>query len=145
MKIVWTESMQERLAELAADPLLSYGRIAQIMSIEFRLAFSKNSCVGRANRSDLPKPTSPLPPPGPRARARNGLKLLPQSEPEPRRAGSYLIHQLRSHHCRYPYGDRAPFAYCGLETNGSSSYCAQHFRLVYQVPKARAISHHHLG
>ena len=70
MKIIWTEPMQARLAELAADPLLSYGRIAAVMSVEFGLSFSKNACIGRAHRLNVRLRPSPIMPPGVRAMMR---------------------------------------------------------------------------
>lgn len=50
-------------------------------------------------------------------------------------AGSVLIHELESHHCRWPLGAvmaAPPFRYCGATALGAGPYCAEHVLRAYQ-------------
>lgn len=40
--------------------------------------------------------------------------------------------KLKPKQCRQPYGDKAPFLFCGRKTIGRLSYCAAHVRLNYR-------------
>jgi hypothetical protein len=35
---------------------------------------------------------------------------------------------LKSHHCRFPFGEPSDMAYCGRDVQPSSSYCEQHHK-----------------
>lgn len=37
--------------------------------------------------------------------------------------------QLRDEHCRFPFGNAPPFAFCGHRTAPGSSYCGRHTRI----------------
>ena len=47
--------------------------------------------------------------------------------------------EIREFACRWPLGDprSEDFAYCGLKPAKGRSYCAGHWRMAYQPPKAR--------
>ena len=47
--------------------------------------------------------------------------------------------ELRPSMCRWPIGDPTSeeFAYCGIQTAKSRSYCAGHCRMAYKPPNSR--------
>lgn len=47
------------------------------------------------------------------------------------------IDGLKKATCRYPFGDTAPFSYCGHITAGPLPYCLSHARLCYQPARKR--------
>jgi hypothetical protein len=41
------------------------------------------------------------------------------------------LFELTAKQCRYPHGDRVPYAFCGQPVAEGSSYCEHHHRLAY--------------
>ena len=41
------------------------------------------------------------------------------------------IQELNDHHCRFPYGNSAPFLFCGQPTVGEGAWCRYHCTVVY--------------
>ena len=145
----WSEAMIKRLTELQADSELGFTGIARIMSEEFHIKLSKNSCIGKARRLGLPlratiavRTVMPKPRKS-RARQRPAepIAVAPKINPGctvelPRlAAGNRLtIFQLRNGVCRFPYGERPPYAYCGRPTQ-RGPWCPHHEHVVY--PRGR--------
>lgn len=69
-------------------------------------------------------------------------KPLPPEQPCPEARMLSLMDDLTDKTCKYPIGDpKSPdFGFCGAETwrgPSSGSYCAHHYRIVYQPPEPR--------
>ena len=45
------------------------------------------------------------------------------------------IMDLKSEHCRWPYGEAGSIKYCGHQTLNMQSYCGAHYRMSYQPPR----------
>ena len=123
----------------------SFAEIAAQMSAIFGLPITRNACIGKARRLELPmrsndrprvplpvkagktiaKPIrvdAPIPPPGPTAPSAPGVD----------------IYQLGSGVCRWPLGevtDRPPYRYCGGHAPIEAPYCAKHRRAAYTTSR----------
>jgi len=42
--------------------------------------------------------------------------------------------ELEGGDCRYPFGDSAPYLFCGDLAQDKSSYCPRHHRMCWVVP-----------
>ena len=49
--------------------------------------------------------------------------------PPPEKPRGIMLADLQPHDCRYPYGDRTPYSFCGNRTQEGSSYCRSHHKL----------------
>jgi hypothetical protein len=127
--------LSERLAELHRLNQSSFLEIAEILSTEFGIPVSRNAVIGRAKRMRLPKRA-----PAPRIAAKQppvtacvvNVRIDPPP-PRPSRipgkSRNLTIYQLRDGCCRWPYGHKAPFRFCGRATLTGSSWCPQHAAL----------------
>ncbi|MET0724358.1 MAG: GcrA family cell cycle regulator [Tardiphaga sp.] len=137
--VIWTRPMTERLEALvAADH--SYENIAAMLSAEFNVALTKNSCVGKGRRRGVPL-RSPARKIRCRKRSvqqnvarRNALqnarrqrkrKARPQSRKLPL-LRNLSLYQLTPNSCRWPTGHSPPFSFCGDQKVDGSSYCLKH-------------------
>lgn len=59
------------------------------------------------------------------------------SPPPPK--GSVALDDLRANQCRWPYGDKAPFMFCGCEAMEGKPYCRTHFTVGTIPMKAEKI------
>jgi hypothetical protein len=141
----WTPQQDARIRELAAE-----GKLVAEVAAEFGV--SRNMVIGRARRLQprvewAYKPAPPLPPGVPRpTKHRGGQRRrtyrgpdMSQRGPVPANAPTSLdvgVYDLRAHHCRYPYGNRVPYLFCGAEVDPGCSYCAFH-RAMTCVPPVR--------
>jgi hypothetical protein len=128
--IVWTAPLVERLKALAAqvDPVLSYSEIARILAVEFDARITKNSCIGRGRRIGIP-PRQAMPKAAMGFEV-NPTKLRPVPRARPKKRYERLeIFDLKHGDCRWPYGERAPFTYCGRKALNGYSYCEEHHKL----------------
>jgi hypothetical protein len=156
----WTPARIARLERLLADPRrLTAQQIANELG-----GISRNAIIGKAARLGLELPN--------RGHGRwrscvrgrlQGLLAAPEApKPTPSLAGGrskassqhIAFLDLEPHHCRWPYGDRLPFTFCGCDRIARSSYCAVHtgesHEQVEQAdatprgaqPAAAAIAHH---
>ena len=138
----WTEHMIDRLTRLQRAGKLSFAGIAETLSREFGIKLTKNACIGKARRLNLPlrKPVV--------ARKPKAEPQVPEIEPEnvphvrpawtveppvlPAASSRITIYQLQRGVCHYPFGNQPPYAYCGNTTaTRSSPWCPHHERVVY--------------
>jgi GcrA cell cycle regulator len=149
--VEWTEPMKARfLALLEANH--SYGDIAKILSGEFHVRLTKNSCVGKGRRMHVPLrmparkslclkrsvPRKPKLSPLQRSEQRKlrqrkrKLRAHPlrkrHREPPPRLRDLTLL-QLLPTSCRWPSGNNPPFTFCGDRKVDGSAYCLKHARI----------------
>jgi hypothetical protein len=127
----WTPRLDRRLRELF-DEGMPYITIALAMSGEFNLNFTRNACIGRANRLRFPLRELPRKPPKPIE-----VNLSVRPRPRPRTTspsivpGKLTLLQLTRFTCHWPSGDRPPYTYCGKPVLGDGSFCADHAELAY--------------
>lgn len=143
--MVWTPPQD---AALAADYRrgLSCAQIAMRINTQFGTTYTRNSVIGRASRIGLPgtRPVAEKRSPAPRKRdyaaVARDIAAAKRPAPKPNIETVALlcaevtplnmdILDLGKGHCRYPYGDRVPYRFCGHLAIEGSSYCAPHFHL----------------
>ena len=60
------------------------------------------------------------------------LAVWSVSEPPLRRVNGYLtLLELKHTSCRYPFGERPPYLYCGKPSQKAKPYCSDHCDVVY--------------
>ena len=134
----WNDKTHDLFRALCAEKTLSYTDIAKAMSAEMGIKITKNACIGKARRLGLPMRKTPQ-----RARKRTEpalpaeitaprLAVWSVSEPPRRRVNGYLtLFELKHTSCRYPFGARPPYLYCGKPVQKAKSYCPDHCDVVY--------------
>jgi hypothetical protein len=140
----WTPAMMVRLHELHAEEL-SFGQIANRLNVEFGTSVTRNACVGKGRRAQLPPRKAPpmltsdqrkqqtrierrrakaekrIPPPPP--------TYVPLPEPERPPPDALTIFDLQYGDCRWPvHGEKMDMLYCG-RPKVRGSYCFKHARL----------------
>ncbi|MBO4228160.1 GcrA family cell cycle regulator [Bradyrhizobium neotropicale] len=133
------DSLVARLIALNAQHY-SFGEIARLLSLEFNLKLSRNSIIAKARRLGLehheplfrsaytraakaPKESVPK---------RKVTVRAPLPPMEPPRCVALL--DLADDECRYPLG-KYPFKFCGRRPKlRGSSYCAEHYAIVWRQP-----------
>ena len=150
----WSENEIKRLKALWMEGLTT--RV-----IGLRLGVSKNAVVGKIRRLGMSN-SRPYYPPGSRT-AHVPLAPVPEPEPEPPPAkrerkprlpkvvlspvvvrpsdpptGNWTLMDLRHGVCKWPEGERPPFAYCGDKALEGAPYCEPHTRRARQGPQHRA-------
>jgi hypothetical protein len=132
--LTWeTPGLNDRLIALHGDKGADFSTFEQIacqLSDEFEMHITKSACVGRARRLGLPqrllfvRRVKVKAPPKPVTVAR-----IEEQTSEPRLV---TIFELEHGECRWPFGDEAPFLFCGLPVHKQSSWCRKHHKMVYQ-------------
>ena len=138
----WSPEMIRRFRELHRQPEASFTSIAAQMSEEFKIELTRNACIGKAHRLDLPRRFQPRL--TRKAVAKPAKKVIrmkiypppPPPPPEPRKPEPFtlLITELETGDCRWPSGgpyDRPPFFYCGEPAILGTSWCKKHARKVF--------------
>jgi hypothetical protein len=126
---IWTPDAITRFRQLLAEGR-SARDIAPIMTRDFGVEFTVGSCNGKAWRLGRPQrdrivTVSPHP-------RRAGNWIAPFAKPAPRKAvGTLDIMDLDSSTCRWPFGDRPPYLYCGDTPFDGSPYCRKHTKLAW--------------
>jgi GcrA cell cycle regulator len=142
----WTDAAIARLKELWAEglPASECGK---------RLGVSRNSVIGKIHRLGLShkyrRPRERRPRMRARAKPAQNLLKIEQNIEQPVNApeihqhsqavgaelspviGCFDLLELRSGMCRYPSGDRVPFAFCGAKQTRDSSYCSEHHAMAH--------------
>lgn len=134
----WTAKRMARLRKLCARKDLSFGDIANLLSREWGIVVPRNGCIGKAHRMGIKRragpghrpahqqPSEPVSEPMPQIWPRWRVEFANIARPQPTDGKiRYELHQLDGNMCHWPYGDRAPYWFCGQATNGRS-YCAFH-------------------
>lgn len=154
--ITWTEEQVSEFRRLFAEGY-SYALIGE------KLGYSRNACIGKANRLGLGREWKEQSPINirttkPKPRLKPILRIVPangnssqmriiqtvMAEPERIRCAevtprNLTLAELEENDCRYIAGD--DHLYCAHPKRPSSSYCEQHHALVWvspQPPKERA-------
>lgn len=141
----WPDHHVERLkANFAAG--MSYAENAADINAKFRTNYSRNACIGKGKRvgltaADKPKPKATelkpternghVPIPRKRGRAERQAGI---AEPHVERAADVVprhisLNQLTELTCRWPFGDAAPFTFCGCLAAAGLPYCLGHYRI----------------
>ena len=140
----WTKERMAQLRTLHRNDKLSFDMIAEILSEQFGVELTKNSCIGKARRMGLPERTNrrkrkvfrgdkrrrhiTLVTPAP-VEAEVVPCVLPRwrvmENEAPAELGRLTLMQLDGNKCHWPYGDRVPYLFCGAPTAGKT-YCAYH-------------------
>ena len=148
-----TPGLVARLCELYEAPeLLTYGDIATQLSAEFNLSLTRFSIVGKIFRLKLPSRNVPA---GRRTiadtrqqqPAEESITMTtepsPEMIPEPdepksrsytgyqRSIGQTSIDNLKSHHCKWPFGTWPDTTFCGKHRHDSAPYCKAHCKEAY--------------
>ena len=141
---VWTDDKLAKLQELAASPEKPH-----VATLALAFGVSRNSIIGAAHRNGIVLPRlSNNPSPvvvnvnkkRRAARAKLEYKISASAfKPdayELKCAAVDPLHitfaDLEPCHCRFPYGDDAPFTYCGHPVKTDKPYCEAHSRLCFE-------------
>jgi len=156
-EIIWDAYRVARLRALHAKKHLSFDAIAAQLSAEWGMDVSKNSCIGKARRMGLAQrprkvfrgdkrkravtlvaeaPAAVAPEPVPCVLPR--WKVMADEAPAVR--DRMTLFQLDGNKCHWPYGDRAPYMFCGAPTAGKT-YCAYHTGIACGHTMTRAKVH----
>lgn len=73
------------------------------------------------------------PPSSERADAAGASVLFPPSGAPPQPSLDLALDDLKPGQCRFPYGDAAPFKFCGHQTC-DGSYCEPHYHFCHRPP-----------
>ena len=127
----WTAASEARLRELVGSGTTLL-RCSEILTEEFSMPFSKNSCVGK-NRRMSRSPMQQWVQATMAARRERAARRKPPRAPTPPRkhagTGKVRLENLENNDCRWPCGDRPPFLYCGNARKEGSPYCAEHSKM----------------
>ena len=142
--------METRLLELLEQKDLFYADIAEVISEEFSIEITKNACIGKGRRLQVParlphrkrpckrastEPSLNGSQPSGRWGSKRKLRANPlrkrfRARPRPRSPLLPLtILQLRPSSCRWPIGHSPPYEYCGRHKLDGSSYCLEHAKI----------------
>lgn len=62
--------------------------------------------------------------------------LLDKAGPFTETENKLHMQDLEKHHCRYPYGDKLPYTFCGQpKCEHSKAYCAYHRAITIVIPR----------
>ena len=139
---IWTEKNVETVRRMWADRISASKIAAKIGAPTRNIVIGKIHRMGFARNPvkvalrHLPERPAPAPLPEPTVVAEQDTRRLPKvlkvdvfTAPE----GAYLvtIDELSSRgDCRWPYGHRPPYLYCGKPAT-DCSYCCEHGKLAY--------------
>jgi GcrA cell cycle regulator len=156
---MWTDAAIETLRQMALEGK-SASTIAAVLG-----APSRNAVIGKANRIGVkltgnihclapraarPSAGRPRRPAIARTESLGKRAVVPAAPRERKpawafaqaRVGEMLrigLEDIGESACRWPIGDptNEEFAYCGIQTAKSRSYCAGHCRMAYKPPNSR--------
>jgi len=148
MSADWSQELTIRFVALCLTRNAgSYRDIAEQLTEEFSMRITKNACIGKARRLGVsngngrdfraigkrkkPKPP-PKPPKKPDERPGPKPKTQERARPTPvprsrREQGKVSLFDIGPHDCRWPFGDRPPFLFCGaIVRQLGDPYCTEH-------------------
>lgn len=151
---IWLISgVDARLRELHAlggDAALSMGEIADKLSLEFQIAITRNSVIGRCGRIGLKRGGITV---KVRAAKKAGERkirirpirvdapIVPEIQPPADPTSGISLLQLKNDTCRWPLGemqDRPPYLFCG-QVVFVGPYCTAHHERACGRPFVRAV------
>lgn len=133
----WDSTETDLLQKLVAERLSDQQIAAEMKK-------TRNSIIGKRERLKLPTLYRPaLKPWNDKRREREKIRLARKREIKKMEAQSEqvkplhtILMDLRYGQCRYPYGEKAPYTYCALPTDGHS-WCDYHKIIVFNAPRTR--------
>jgi GcrA cell cycle regulator len=137
MRTEWMPEHDAALKEFFSAEM-SYAEIASAINFRFeqKTSFSRNAAIGRANRLGLRTPVKPKAVPKKRHQAyRPRPKPVETHETIQIRCaemapGTLTLLELGPDDCRYPFGEAAPYLFCGEpREHEETSYCPLHTAL----------------
>lgn len=108
-----------RLRELHKQGLF-FSEIAEGLNAEYGTQLTRDACIGRAHRLELPD--------------RPNIITAHKRKAPPIIYDPISIEQLDRSNCHYPLGemmDRPPYLFCGMPAKDGFSWCAKHYKKVY--------------
>jgi len=132
----WPEEAIALFRRLCENEASSYSDIAAQMSEQLGVRFTKNACIGKARRLDMPMRKAPDKPrknaPEPMFHPKPLVWALANNRPQAKpQRGQVTLMELNRTTCRYPFGDRPPYWFCGQVVREAQSYCAHHCDVAY--------------
>jgi hypothetical protein len=127
---IWndTPGLTQRLQQLLEAPENPpYSTIAKMLSKEFDISVTKNSCIGKSRRLAMPPREA-----RPRKIRQHVYKPRPKPKPRQQHDGLITIYQLRDYvDCKWPIGSWPDILFCGQQQEEGQVYCTQHCNLAY--------------
>jgi len=136
----WEPEHDAALREFFAANL-SYAEIAAAINAKHGTSFSRNACIGRANRIGLRSASQPKPKiVSVKPKRQHKFRAPKIAQPTLTREEITLrcaevtplnltLFELEPGQCRYPYGDGPQYLFCAHPQTDNSSYCFEHFML----------------
>lgn len=140
MNLIWTDEVVERLKTMRSAGE-SYRNIGDVLGV------SRNAVAGKAHRLRLeplerkPKTPKPFTSSGFKRRREPGKITPPQPikfEAVPVDSSPVLFEDLTRVMCKYPYGERVPFLFCGKPVLEGRHWCAEHKSVVFEPKRVRS-------
>jgi hypothetical protein len=158
LRVIWSEKQIDLLRKGCAEGM-SYSLLAAEINRETGSQFTRNACIGKAQRIGC-RVVQRLR--NPHVEARKVQRRRPKGAPRPRLLDGSLLPDLQTveayeesappaeflgiafmdlepGHCRFPRGEN-PILFCGQPKMQESSYCRDCHRIVYAPPKTRNVS-----
>ena len=132
MMSLWndTPGLTQRLQQLLEAPENhTFDVIARMLSAEFNITLTRNSCIGKSRRLAMPPRKV-----RPRKIREYIYKPRPKPKPKPTRHpdGLITIYQLRDYvDCKWPIGSWPDILFCGEPQEEGQVYCSKHCNLAY--------------
>lgn len=134
---VWIEPVKARFFELVQsreNP--SYDYIAKELNKQFGLDITRNACISFGKRNQIVRRLVNTGrrggvPGSHRQRLEVSKSKKPPRAKKSEPIGCITFGELLFSDCRYPFGDRAPFTFCGKPKLENSPYCDEHTRIAW--------------
>lgn len=134
---VWADEHSEALVTMLANGM-SFAEIAAALNDRFKTNYTRNAACGKGFRLKVRAPAKIRAPRKPRNRKLGrapAVKSINKAEEirlrcveiEPRHL---TLEQLAHNDCRYPFGEEAPYTFCGRHVVKDRPYCLEHQKLV---------------
>lgn len=114
---------------------------ARTISDEFQVRITRSAVLGFAHRNGrkLQNLNRTKPRRGPDKNRRiyvykgpTSTVLVVSTDTDVSRLDSIPLSKLDAHKCRWPFGDKAPYMFCGNESYPGLPYCAHHAKIAYK-------------
>jgi len=134
----WTVPQDASLSRHAAAGLLSYRFIGEAINLEFGTHYTRNATIGRAKRLGL---LIANPRQGVRTKAERKPRVRKPTPPKPKPIDipalrcveieplGITVYELTKETCKWPYGDNAPYTFCGHRSLKDLPYCRPHMAI----------------